>query len=353
MNRTFPVFRVGTHTDSAGVERTFTAEDLRAIADKFNPEVGQAPIVKGHPADDDPAFGWIDRFLFEETSGVLYAVPREVEPGFAAEVKAGRFRRVSMALYSPNSKSNPVPGVYYPRHVGFLGAAAPAVSGLKAVNFNDAKEDYLMFEGNDEKTMHKFGETIANAFATALTKMGFKPAADPAPADPPAPSVKDSPEYQAAEAAREAAEAEAKRLRDESKAAADKAARQGCAAFTEGLVKDGKLTPAEAPGVTEVLFALDDENELEFTAGEGDDEKTVKAAPRKILSDMLKGLPKRIDYTEHAGRGENDLAAIGFNAPAGSTVDPARLEQHQRIAAYAAEKGISYEQAIPFIERGV
>lgn len=353
MNRTFPVFRVGTHTDSAGVERTFTHADLRAIADKFDPNVGQAPIVKGHPADDDPAFGWIDRFLFEETSGVLYAVPKEVEPGFAAEVQAGRFRRVSMALYSPNAKSNPVPGVYYPRHVGFLGAAAPAVSGLKAVNFHDSKEDFLMFESADEKTLHKFGETIANAFATALTKMGFKPAADPAPPDPPAASVKDSPEFKAAEAARETAEAEAKRLREESQAAKATAARQGCAAFTEGLVKDGKLTPAEAPGVTEVLFALDDETEIEFTAGEGDKAKTVKAPPRKILSDLLKGLPKRIEYAGVSDPSGSDLSAIGFEAPRGATVDPSRLEQHQRIAAYAAEKGISYEQAIPFIERGV
>ncbi len=50
-------------------------------------------------------------------------------------VKAGRFKSRSASFYHPDNPNNPKPGVYYLRHVGFLGAQPPAVKGLKAVEF--------------------------------------------------------------------------------------------------------------------------------------------------------------------------------------------------------------------------
>lgn len=352
MNRLIQVFRVGTHTDSAGVERTFSAEDLRAIADKFDPEKGAAPIVKGHPKTDDPAFGWIERFLFEAASGILYAVPKEVDPTFMAEVSAGRFRRVSIALYSPDSPHNPMPGMYYPRHVGFLGAAAPAVKGLKAANFHDDNEGFLMFDLNDDKQTGKFSEAIANAFATALVKIGFKPAVEPPKGDPGDPKA--TAEYQALEAQRVEIE---QKLEAEQKARADleaKQARQDIAAFTDKLADEGRLTPNEATRITEVLFALDGAAEIEFTEGEGDKAQKVKAKPIDMLRDVLKGLPKRIHFSEFSGKDKDGLSNIGFDAPPDAQVAAGKMGLHRRATAYMAEhQGVDYLSAVSIVERGL
>jgi hypothetical protein len=49
--------------------------------------------------------------------------------------RAKRYRKISAAFFPPDSKSNPTPGTYYLRHVGFLGAASPAVKGMPDPQF--------------------------------------------------------------------------------------------------------------------------------------------------------------------------------------------------------------------------
>lgn len=127
------VFRVGSFTDMGGGKHAITLKDLQAIADSYDAENHPAPVVIGHPAIDAPAYGWIDRFWIE--GEVLKATIREAAPEFVEIVKEGRYKRVSIALFPPNASENPVPGALYARHVGFLGAAAPAVPGLKPVKF--------------------------------------------------------------------------------------------------------------------------------------------------------------------------------------------------------------------------
>lgn len=65
----------------------------------------------------------------------LNAEPHQVDPEFAEMVNAGRFKKISASFYTPDAPNNPVPGVYYLRHVGFLGAQPPAVKGLKQAEF--------------------------------------------------------------------------------------------------------------------------------------------------------------------------------------------------------------------------
>jgi len=357
MNRTFQVFRTGTHTDSSGVERTFTAEHLRAIADKFNPDTGAAPIVKGHPATDDPAFGWVDRFLFEETSGILYAVPKQVDQAFAEDVRAGRFSRVSIALYPPTAKNNPVPGMYYPRHVGFLGAASPAVTGLKAANFNADNEGFLMFDLNDDKQTSKFSEVIATAFTAALVKLGFKPgeAIQSTLIEGNVPDPKASTEYKELETQRLTMETQ---FNDEKKARLaleQKVARAEIAAFTETQITEGRLSPAEGLRMTEILFALEANAgaEIEFAEGEGAEQKTVKAKPASLLRDIITGLPKRIEFGEIAGKSKDGLSSIGFTAPEGALVSGGeRIDLHRRATAYAEEHKVDYLDAVSIVSRG-
>lgn len=74
----------------------------------------------GHPKTDDPAQGWVGSLSSTERG--LFAAPRDVEAAFAEQVGQRRYGKISSKFYPPNSPSNPVPGVWYLRHVGFLGA---------------------------------------------------------------------------------------------------------------------------------------------------------------------------------------------------------------------------------------
>lgn len=121
------MFKPGRHVASNGTVHEFSEGDLRAAAAAYKPELHAAPMVIGHPKLDDPKYGTIQAVEFSD--GFLLGTPDKVDPQFAETVNAGRYDRVSTAWYTPNSPSNPVPGVYYPRHLGFLGAAPRVARG--------------------------------------------------------------------------------------------------------------------------------------------------------------------------------------------------------------------------------
>ena len=144
------IFKPGRHTALSGASLVFSESDLAASAAAYDPAVFKAPIVVGHPKIADPAYGWISALSFAD--GALEASPEQVDPAFAEIVEAGRFKKISAAFYAPEAPNNPVPGVYYLRHVGFLGAAAPAVKGLRSPEFADAEEGIVEFSEWDDVT---------------------------------------------------------------------------------------------------------------------------------------------------------------------------------------------------------
>ncbi|RWR29193.1 peptidase [Sinirhodobacter populi] len=127
------IFRAGSFADMTGTTQTIRPENLTEIAGNYDPENHPAPVVIGHPETDAPAFGWVDQLYVE--GDVLKAMIKDAAPEFVDMVKAGRYKRVSISLFLPASTANPMPGELYIRHVGFLGAQAPAVPGLKPVKF--------------------------------------------------------------------------------------------------------------------------------------------------------------------------------------------------------------------------
>ncbi|WP_413851682.1 hypothetical protein [Albidovulum sp.] len=130
------VFRAGQFRDMTGGVQTYSEDGLREIADRYDRAVHPAPIVIGHPEIDAPAYGWVETLFIQD--GVMKATLEETTPAFADLVKAGRYKRVSIALFTPKAPNNPKPGGFYLKHVGFLGATAPAVPGLKPVKFTGA-----------------------------------------------------------------------------------------------------------------------------------------------------------------------------------------------------------------------
>ena len=132
----FEIFRTGTHTSLNGQTKDFSESDLDTIAASYNPTEHEAPIVIGHPETNAPAFGWIEKI--KRVGDRLIAFPKQVNNEFSELVKSGAFKKRSISI-TPDLKLN---------HVGFLGAAAPAVKGLKDVEFSENldEQEFASFE---------------------------------------------------------------------------------------------------------------------------------------------------------------------------------------------------------------
>jgi hypothetical protein len=130
--KTINIFRSGTHTAMGGQTLTYSEQDVSRMAAVYNEAARPAPLVLGHPQHDDPAYGVV-KSLFAR-AGVLYAIA-SVSTALVDLVKAGRYSNISASFVAPTGPGNPAPGAWYLRHVGFLGAMAPAVKGLDALAF--------------------------------------------------------------------------------------------------------------------------------------------------------------------------------------------------------------------------
>lgn len=364
------IFRAGRHTAMSGAELAFSDADLAATAAAYDPVLSEAPIVVGHPAHDLPAYGWIRGLEFAD--GALEARPDQVDPAFAEMVAAGRFKKISASFYPPESKNNPVPGVYYLRHVGFLGAAAPAVKGLRSPAFAD-DGDAVSFEFGEWDDMAnaqlwrslrdwmigKFGQDEADKVIpgdqVATIEQGAQDELREAQAEVGAPSPAFSefihqetvvtPEEKAA------LEAENAQLRTQL-AEAEAAARAmktaqihaGHAAFAESLVASGQLVPAQQAVAVALLDTLAaQETPVEF--GEGDDAQPLIDAFKGFLS----GLPKQIEFAETATNGKAagaDSVHAEFAAPSGYSVDADSLAIHHKALAHQAQHKTDYLTAV-------
>jgi transcriptional regulator with XRE-family HTH domain len=142
-----PFFRAGTHTTTSGHDLSFSEAEVERVAEVYDPDAHEAPIVVGHPSDDDPAYGWAEDV--EAQDELLAATPRKVEPQFEEMVKAGRFEKVSAKFYPPGHDHHPLgedSDAYYLRHIGFLGAQPPAIKGLPSLEFEELGGDLVTVE---------------------------------------------------------------------------------------------------------------------------------------------------------------------------------------------------------------
>lgn len=314
------IFRAGTHTAMNGVTLTFSEADLDATAAAYGLARHAAPIVVGHPTTDAPAYGWVRALA--RAGDVLQAHPEQIDPAFAELVNAGRYKKISASFYAPDSPANPAPGVYYLRHVGFLGAQPPAVKGLRDARFGEDETGILTLE---------FGEDTA---------------APPTVPDPPEPPMPDPTTPDSELAAREAALSSretALAAREAALAAQETAARvQADTDFAEGLIAQGRLLPKDRAGLVAFLSVLPPESALEF--GEGQD--AYQGDSRAWLKTFLASLPVQVDFSERSGA-EASPAPTRFSAPDGVQVDPARLTLHRQALAYQeAHPGATYTDAV-------
>lgn len=314
------IFKAGKHTSAGGQTLDFTEDALRASAAAYDPAIHEAPIVVGHPKDNAPAYGWVSSLQFNEETG-LHAKPAQIDADFAELVAAGRFKKVSASFYTPDAAANPVPGTYYLRHVGFLGAQPPALKGLKQVEFSDSDEGVVEFSGEWENAtfMRRFRDWFIDKFSreeadevipSYLVESMEAAARNPKPAESPVASYTETGESTMTEAEIKALQdrataAEVKVADLEAKIATDFAERQAAektaraakiAGQVDALVAAGKVLPAQKAELVAFLEALPAETVINF--GEGDKAATT-AAPDFLLA-FLDKLPKQVDFGEHS-----------------------------------------------------
>ena len=381
-----PTFRPGTHRTIRGAELTFTPDELEATVGAYDPALAPAQLVKGHPQIEDPSFGQVGRFVIGE-DGTLHAEDiQNLDPAFSAEVEAGRYPSRSIKFYAPTDKANPVPGVWYPRHIGFLGAYPPALKGLPPVEFaeGDAPDAVVVAFAEDDLSDHlvwpvanvlrmftrlrdwivtergvEVAETVLPASELDWAKEDLAItqgrmierdlASDPSPAfSEPAPPTVDKPEDQDTNAptpeqlaAREAqlaereaafAEADVARRREDFQRELSAIAAEGRLIGTD---QDDVVAFAEAAG----LFGEGAGDEIAF--GEGDTARSE--APLSFLSGLLRRLPVEVAFGELAPDGApeagSDPVAIADRATT------YQAEQAQKGITVSASDAVSHVMA--------
>lgn len=348
------IFKPGTHTAMSGAVLNFTEADMAAAAAAYDPAKHEAPIVVGHPRHDAPAYGWVQSLNFAD--GTLAATPDQVDTAFAEMVDAGRFKKVSASFYTPDSPQNPVPGAYYLRHVGFLGAQPPAVKGLRTPEFAEAEEGVVEFgdwgDVQNASMWRRLRDFIIEKFSLEeadkvipdyqIGNLEELARTDPEPSPAFTEPQPKGDEMSAEEKARLAAlEAENATLKAESVQRANAARHADHAAFSEGLIKAGKLLPAQKDVCVDTMdFMAGQETVVEF--GEGEAKKPLVDGFKEFLT----ALPKQVEFAELA-KAEGAADTVEFAAPGGFSVDADRLEIHQKALAYqAAHPNTTYQTAV-------
>ncbi len=310
------IFRPGVLIDDAGVERTFTAADIQAMADGYDPALREAPLCIGHPESNLPAYGWAKR-LAVNADGRLVMDPHQVEPQFAEMVGAGHFKKRSAAFYPPQHPSNPKPGTWYLRHVAFLGAQPPAVFGLKDIKFAEADQGCVCFSEGDLSQPTHTNQELSMDEKERLAKAEAEAAA-----------------------AREA-QAKAETAAAEANAALAKFAEQqradrytGFVQFAEAQLAAGKLKRSDAAALPAVLAVLADAAQVEFSEAGA----TKKVSPAEWLKGFIGAAAPVVQFGEFAPAG-------GLDADAGSAKGKSDAEIDAAAKAYAAKHKVQYAEA--------
>jgi hypothetical protein len=380
------VFQAGTHVDSLGKKSTFTTGDLDEMV--ANHQLGAAPAVLGHPEHNHPAYAWVSEYQRKGKS--LFAKFEKINAAFAAGVEAGAYLNRSVSVFKDKAHGWRV------RHVGWLGAAAPAIDGLQPVEFAapdaDCSEfsapgyslvwglesaatllrrlrDRLIADSGLEVADDTLPQYQLDSMQTAAQQardefQAERAAPQPAFSQPPQPTGVTMP-FTQADLDRTAAETEA-RVRAEAQAQSQAQTQTQTAHFAaqtaelerlrterhveqinvqlDALTAAGRLLPAERPGMAEFMAGLDaaDTAQFNFTAA---DKSVVKKTPSAFFADFLAARPALIKL--------GSQAAAGRDAPIDTQSADALADAAKSFIKAQADKGItvSISEAIGHVSK--
>jgi len=313
------IFKPGSHITMSGVSVSFAESDLAATVRAYDPALHEAPLVIGHPKHDAPAAGWVKSL--SATAEGLIAVPHEVDVAFAELVAQKKFKKISASFYHPDAANNPVPGVYYLRHVGFLGAQPPSVKGLRPIELAEDEEGVVefgdfgdsitagVFRRLREWLIDQFSQETADRVVPGwdvdnLAAEALRDDDRPSFTEPTKPRNSPIEEHTVNATEQAALEAENKRLKaviakrdKDARTAAQEAIHTASTEFAEKLVAAG-MKPVHAPVVIAALdYAESSETPLEF--GEEDAREPLLDGLKAIFSELAGG----VSFAEVATKG--------------------------------------------------
>ncbi len=318
------IFAAGTRTADNGVVYTITEADVAASAAAYDPAVHEAPHTVGHPKDNMPAYGWVAGVTAAD-GRLQITQHKQVEPQFAEMVDAGRFKKRSASFYHPKDPSNPKPGIWYLRHVAWLGAQPPAVKGLKDVEFSeDGSFEAVCFSESVTTVNPQEQDDMSKELEEKLAK-----------------AQKDLDAANAATAAAQGEAAAAKKKADEAAAQAASFAERakadrkaGFVSFAESQVQAGTLLPKDKDMAVATLEALADAQPVEFSEGD----TTRKVSPAQWLQDLIAAAKPAVSFGEFAG----GKVPAGAGAAKGKT----DAEIDQAAQAYMRQHKVNYTEAL-------
>lgn len=353
---TIPVFKPGTHTAVDGRKLTFTLENCIDLAESYDPSLSEAPMVIGHPKLTAPAYGWAKSFQIKD--GLVYAKLDQINPEFAEAYNAGSYKKRSLSIYLPDSPGNPKPGHYYARHIGFLGAAAPAIKGLPDVSFAESGGE----QGAAEFAM-PFDESIIDTLKSLREYLIEKEGIEKADQIIPTwriESLSVQADFKVNELIQESSMPKQNEVNfAEQQAAidaktADLTAREQAlfekeqnnkraefAAFADELVKSGKLLPTHKTTVVEVFMSLGSDP---ISFAEGD--TTVNDSPAELIKKVLSERPAFMNFSEKSAV-QNDKNEVDKENP------KAIAEAAKKYQKEQADKGItiSISDAVAYVTK--
>lgn len=303
--------KAGTHSGQNGVV-TITAADIQQIAASYDPALHEAPAVLGHPATDDPAYGWVSGVEVRDDGLWVNA---DLSPELVAMVDKRQYENLSVSLYPPSSPVNPVPGSYYLKHLGFLGAQPPAVKGLKKVSLSEASDAITINFSQKESPRMDEEELLAKQKEIELAETNLT--------------------------------SERQKLAQEKAAIAERAKAirtQELTALLDKHVQAGRVLPKDKSLLLAFAEKLDAEPEaVSFSEGE------EKAPLLTHFDKFLAGLSPQVELRELAASAapSEGVKPVQLSVPSGYTVDLTQMELDAKIQAWmAANPGKLYLDAV-------
>jgi hypothetical protein len=271
------IFYPGMQEASDGRRLHFSEMEVRSWINKAHGQ--RIPMVPGHPADDEPVFGYATGFDYNPVNNRLMVTEAEdVSRTFKKVVNSGQMNGVSVKVIPDNL------GGWQLKHIGFLGKSPPALAHLKPAKFSKSDGVVIfMPQDLDEKELEFAAREIELA---------------------------DREEQLAQELAFAKAEAKWQPV-------------------IESLVAEGKVLPASRERWGTVMRQLDAAESISFSQGG----TTVTQSPAEFVAAELKSRKPIVDYNEKsaaAPRTGGDGAAFAMKGGK-DQMDDEDAEMHQSI----------------------
>jgi hypothetical protein len=266
-----------------------------------------------------------------------------------------------MKFFAPDAANTPGPGTSYPRHIGFLGGAAPAVSGLAPVQFAEADDADLieiefaepamedvasLFRSLREFIIDKFTREDADAAVPEylirwVDRAADEPAVSPGFTQPAIEPVKDpampgdDTKFKAREAdiaKREAALAKTENV-----------------SFVEGLIEGNKLLPVQKDSAVALLTQLSTGDDTEVSFSDAGTEKKIGAV--QLFKDIMSAQPSVVPLGKTELGDDDTSSSPAFASPDGLAVDSEALALHGKAVAFQNQHpGTEYLAAVQAVQ---